>query len=124
MTADSPQRLLDIRQAGAVTVVRLLTRELVHEPDVTAAGKRLLRVVEELGGRLVVVNLADVEHMDSSMVGKLVGLYKAARAHGGRVVLCGANRGLAESLDTLRISRLLHLYPDETAAVQALGVVE
>jgi anti-anti-sigma factor len=119
--AESHQRCLDIRQAGEVTVVRLLTPELVREPEVTAVGKRLLRVVEELGGRLVVVNLAEVAHMDSAMIGKLIALYKTARARGGRVVLCGANPMLADSLEALHINRLVNVYPDEPAAVQALS---
>jgi stage II sporulation protein AA (anti-sigma F factor antagonist) len=121
MTAESHQRLLDIDQAGTVTIVRLLSSRLVREPEVSAVGKRLLRVVEELGSRLVVLNLAEVEHMDSAMIGKIIALYKTARARGGRVALCGANPDLAESLEALHLSRLLAIYPDEPTAVQGLN---
>jgi stage II sporulation protein AA (anti-sigma F factor antagonist) len=123
MSAESHQRWLDIRQAGEVTVVRLLSPELVRESDVAIVGKRLLRVVEELGGRLVVVNLAEVEHMDSAMIGKIIALHKTARAHGGRVVLCEVNPMVSDALEVLHINRLVHVYPDEPAAVQALRAV-
>jgi anti-anti-sigma factor len=119
MTAESQQRWLDISQLGGVTVVRVLRSELVQEPDVSTVGQRLLRVVEELGARRIVLNLAEVKQMDSSMVGKIIALYKAARAAGGRVALCAVRPLLREALETLHITRLLALFPTEQEAVQA-----
>ena len=121
MTADSQQRWLDIDQLGGVTVVRLLCAELVQEPEVDIVGKRLLRVVEELGARRVVVNLAEVARMDSGMIGKIIALYKTARKVGGRVALCELNPMLFEALKALHITRLLAIFATEQDAVQALG---
>jgi stage II sporulation protein AA (anti-sigma F factor antagonist) len=121
MTADSQQRWLDISQLGGVTVVRLLSTELVQEPDVSIVGKRLLRVVEELGAQRIVLSLAGVERMDSGMIGKIIALYKTARAVGGRVALCAVSPMLSETLDALHIPRLLAVFPTEQEAVQAFG---
>jgi anti-anti-sigma factor len=120
MTAESQQRWLDISQTGGVTVVRLLSHELVQEPDVSTVGQRLLRVVEQLGARRIVLNLAEVERMDSGMIGKIIALYKTARAVGGRVALCAVNRLLYEALEALHITRLLAIFRTEQEAVQAL----
>jgi stage II sporulation protein AA (anti-sigma F factor antagonist) len=121
MSGESQQRWLDICQQGAVTVVRLLCPNLTCEIDVSAVGKRLLRVVEELGGRRIVLNLIEVERMDSLMIGKIIALYKTARAAGGRVVLCALNPLLAEALEALHINRLLAVYATEQEAVEALA---
>ena len=121
MPEETPQRWLDISQQGAVTVVRVLCPDLVCESDVSAVGKRMLRVVEELGCRRVVLNLAAVERVDSLMIGKIIALYKTARAVGGRVALCALNPLLADALEALHINRLLAIYPTEPEAVQALA---
>jgi stage II sporulation protein AA (anti-sigma F factor antagonist) len=121
MTADSQQRWLDISQLGGVTVVRLLSPELVQEPDVSTVGQRLLRVVEQLGARRIVLNLAEVERMDSGMIGKIIALYKTARAVGGRVALCAVRPLLLDALEALHITRLLAIFGTEQEAVQALG---
>jgi stage II sporulation protein AA (anti-sigma F factor antagonist) len=120
MTAESQQRWLEISQTGGVTVVRLLSHELVQEPDVSTVGQRLLRVVEQLGARRIVLNLAEVERMDSGMIGKIIALYKTARAVGGRVALCAVNPLLYEALEALHITRLLAIFRTEQEAVQAL----
>jgi stage II sporulation protein AA (anti-sigma F factor antagonist) len=120
MSAESQRRCLEIDQDGSVTVVRLLCPELVREGDIQTMGKRLLRVVQELGCRRVVLNLADVERMDSGMIGKILALHRAARAVGGRVALCSVNPALTEAFTSLCLTRLFDIYPDPQGAVQAL----
>src|SRR5262249_15952765 len=111
MPAESQQRWLEIEQDGEVTVVRLLSPELVRVADICTVGKRLLRVVQELGCRRVVVNFADVERVESAMIGKILALHKTARALGGRVALCAVNPMLTEALESLHLTRLLDIYP-------------
>jgi anti-anti-sigma factor len=121
MPGESHQRWLDIEQDGEVTVVRLLCPELVRDAEVSTVGKRLLRVVQELGCRRVVLNFADVERVESGMIGKILAVQKTARALGGRVALCAINPLLAEALESLRLTRYFDIYPGPKEAVQALG---
>jgi anti-anti-sigma factor len=121
MSSDARQRYLEIDTVGPVTVARLLSLELINEDEIEIAGKRLLRVVEELGCRLVVVDLARVERMHSAMIGKLLALYKKARAAGGRVALCRANPALLEELQALHLHRLLGMFATEQEAVASLA---
>jgi anti-sigma B factor antagonist len=114
------QRRLDIEQLGSVTVVRLLDIELVRPDHIDALGVRLLRVADELGCRRVVLDLARLERLGSSLIGKILGLYKRLRAVGGRLALCNLNPRLCEVLELLRVATLLSIYPSERAAVQAL----
>jgi anti-sigma B factor antagonist len=114
------QRRLEIEQLGAVTVVRLLDAELVRPDHIDALGVRLLRVADELGCRRVVLDLARLERLGSSLVGKILGLHKRLRAVGGRLALCNLSPGLREILELLRVAALLGVHPSERAAVQAL----
>jgi stage II sporulation protein AA (anti-sigma F factor antagonist) len=120
MHAESQQRWLEIEPEGEVTVVRLLCHELVRDADINTVGKRLLRVVQELGCRRVALDFRDVERVESAMIGKILALHKTARELGGRVALCGVNPLLAETLETLHLTRFLDVYPGPREAVQAL----
>ncbi|MCC6421368.1 MAG: STAS domain-containing protein [Gemmataceae bacterium] len=121
MSADPQQHWLDIEQVGAVTVVRLLWAELVKDEDIATVGKRLLRIVDELGCKLLVFNLARVESLDSATIGKLLAVHKRTRALGGRVVLCAADPSVQAALQSLHLHRLLGLYATEQEAVTALA---
>jgi hypothetical protein len=101
------QRRLEIEQFGAVTVVRLLDAELVRPDHIDALGVRLSRVADELGCRRVVLDLARLESLGSSMIGKIL-------------ALCNLSPRLREVLELLRVATLLSIHPSERAAVQAL----
>jgi anti-sigma B factor antagonist len=119
--ASSGQAYLEIDQVGEVTVVRLLRSDIQKFEDVEGMGERLLRVAQELGRRRVVLDLTQVEHMASSMVGKVIALYKELRAGGGKLALCGLRPALAEELDAMRLTQLFKAYPTEAEAVSAVG---
>jgi anti-sigma B factor antagonist len=117
----SRQPFLEIDQVGEVTVVRLLRPDIEKPEDVEAVGQRLLRVPQELGRRRVVLDLTHVEHMVSSMVGKVIALYKELRARSGKLALCGLRPVLAEELDALRLTQLFKAYPTEAEAIAAVS---
>jgi anti-anti-sigma factor len=121
MSDEARQRYLEIDSIGSVTVARLLYAELTREDEIEVAGQRLLRLIDELGCRLVVVDLARVERMHSAMIGKLLALYKKARSAGGKVAVCQANAALLEELQALHLHRLMGMYPTEQEAVAALA---
>lgn len=91
-----------------------------HVPDVHRA---LQGVIGDQA--VVVVDLAGVEHIDSSGIAALIGISKRMNASsGGRLVLCGAGAWIAGVFHTMKIDRLFPLYADVSSALLAEGRVD
>ena len=88
--------------------------------DITVARKfkeAMLKILENKP-RKIILNLREVEHVDSSGLGALVFLMQKVRQEGGELILCGLNT----SLQTLmQISKLHHLFKICSSVEEALS---
>lgn len=94
-----------IRERGKVVIVDLAGRITLGKGD-----KVLHELVDDLlgaGHRTLVLNLADVEYIDSTGLGELVGALRVTRAMGGRLRIVSPP---GRVFDTLSVARLLPLF--------------
>jgi anti-anti-sigma factor len=117
-TAEAPQRVaLGYGVADGIAVVRV-----AGEVDVANCGllrDGLLRIVTDEGFRGLVVNLAGVRFIDSTGIGVLVGVWRAARVTTSGVVLAAPAPAVRRVLDTAGLTKILPVYDAEADAVQA-----
>ncbi|AHV98184.1 anti-sigma F factor antagonist [Paenibacillus sabinae] len=103
-----------------VLIVRL-TGELDHHAadyvrmDLDEAILR--RQVEHL-----VLSLKDLQFMDSSGLGVILGRYKLIHAKGGKMVICAANSPVKRLLEMSGLLKIMPLYENESAALSNLEV--
>ncbi|MGE4556513.1 MAG: STAS domain-containing protein [Desulfovibrionaceae bacterium] len=109
--------MLQTRKHGDVQVV------LVKESRLDGANSELFK--EQLfqfvdqGGDKFVLNLSNVEFIDSKGIGVLVSVHKKLMGS-GTCCLCDLKLNVRKIFSTSRIDRLLHIYPTEDEAVAAL----
>ncbi len=72
-----------------------------------------------LGDADVVVDLSGIAFMDSTGVGVLVSLFKAARRNGRNVRFAGITPGVRLVLEVIKLDRIFELYPDAASAAAA-----
>ncbi|TVP66527.1 MAG: anti-sigma factor antagonist [Nitriliruptor sp.] len=111
-------RLLDVRidERDEWTVVTLSGQlDVATAPDLRQA----LQEAQYAGAHRVVVDLADLQFLDSFGLGVLVGALRRARLHGGRLVLAGANGRIREILEVTGLDRTFQLTDDVAAVVDA-----
>jgi anti-sigma B factor antagonist len=92
------------------------------EVDVSTCGELrsgLLAALSTEASQGLVVNLADVQFIDSTGVGVLVGIWRRIRADDGRLVLAAPSRQVRRTLDTAGLTQVLPCYELESEAVQA-----
>lgn len=89
--------------------------------DLTTAPRLRERVIEAvLGGHPhVVLDLQEVDFVDSSGLGVLVSLLKRARTHGGDLRLVSTRANLERLLSLTGLDRALPLSPDVPQAIGA-----
>jgi len=71
----------------------------------------------ENGNLFVVVNLANVNFMDSPFVGTLMGCRKSLQQRGGDLAICSASQFLQDRLSIMGLDRVFHFYATPQTAV-------
>ncbi|MFP4974783.1 anti-sigma F factor antagonist [Paenibacillus sp. CN-4] len=103
-----------------VLIVRL-TGELDHhaadEVRMALDEAILRRQVEHL-----VLSLADLQFMDSSGLGVILGRYKLIRAKGGKMAVCGVTPPVHRLFEMSGLFKIMPVYDDEGAALSDLEV--
>jgi len=87
--------------------------------DLVSAGETKQRLVEAVDGgqRRLVVDMADVDFVDSSGLGAIVGVLKAARLAGGDLRIARPTSQLRSILELTMLDRVLRPYETVEEAV-------
>ncbi len=107
---------IETRVADGVTIVSCHGRILFGE-EATALRQELKHVLES--SRQIVLNLADVNYIDSGGLGTLVGVYSSARSAGADIKLSGLGQRLRDVLQVTKLVSVFEAFDSEQAAVAA-----
>ncbi|KAF1086502.1 Anti-sigma F factor antagonist [Sporotomaculum syntrophicum] len=69
----------------------------------------------------LVFDLTDVDFVDSSGLGVILGRYKRVSANGGKVYLAGAKPQVKKVLDLSGLPRLMEMYPSVNLLLDKIG---
>jgi anti-sigma B factor antagonist len=90
----------------------------------TAAGlRRVLYRAVGVAGRLVVIDMTDVEFCDSTGVGVLLGGTKRSRASGGRMALAGLAPTVDRHFKVMGMQRVFPIFATVAEAVEWVDAV-
>ncbi len=107
------------RQAGGVTIVDISGRITVGEGNVVL--REIVRDLAEKGKKAIVLNLGEVQYIDSSGIGELVKAHTTIRNQGGQLKLTNLNKRVNDLLEMTRLSAVFDIQKDETSAIKSFG---
>jgi anti-sigma B factor antagonist len=110
---------ITVRELRGVTVVDLSGR-LVFGEESRALRERLKELLAEKKTRLV-LNLREVNFIDSSGAGALVACLTSARPVGGDLRMANINRYFREFLEMTRLLNMMDVFNSEEEAVASFG---
>ncbi len=67
----------------------------------------------------IIVNLGNVQHINSTGVGAIVGAAKRIRQRGGDVKVCGLSDNIKRTFDLTGASSVVEIYESESSAISA-----
>jgi anti-sigma B factor antagonist len=102
-------------QRGAVTVITL-QGNLMGGPDASALNSTIHELVEK-GTTRVVLDLHEVQFMNSSGLGILIGGASTLKTAGGGLAIAGASEKILALITITRLGKVLATYPTIDAAV-------
>jgi anti-sigma B factor antagonist len=89
--------------------------------DGSAELHEALRLLVEKGNRKILINLADVSHIDSSGLGELVSAYTTLRNAGGELKLLNLSNRVHELMTMTKLLTVFDVYENEPEAIQSFN---
>jgi len=103
------------REVGSVTIIDLSGRIALGEGS--ALLRKTIRDLLEDGQTKILLNLGDVNYIDSSGIGELVSGYTAVRSREGELKLLNLTKKVHDLLQITKLFTVFEIYSDESSAV-------
>ena len=107
------------RQVDGVTVVDLSGR--VKEGEDIAVLRDTIDDLLSKGQKKILLNLGDVNHIDSSGINALLRAFTSVRNQGGELKLLHLTKKVYDLLQTTKLYTVFDVRDDEAAAIAAFG---
>jgi anti-sigma B factor antagonist len=104
-----------IRAAGDVTIVDLKGR--ITLGDGSGVIRETIKSLAAKGERNILVNLAEVNYIDSAGLGELVGAFATITSQGGTMKLVHAQKRVHDVLQITKLYTVFEAFTDEAVAV-------
>lgn len=115
----SSKTQVSTRQSEGVTIIDFRGRIAFGEGNT-----RLREAINNLsaaGINKVVLNLKEVDFVDSSGIGEMVKGHMAMRKMGGQMKLSALSKTVSDLLQATALNKLFDIYPDESAAIKSFS---
>ena len=108
---------IDQREREGIVILDVRGRLIVGEP--VAALREKIRELCEAGSRSVILNLAEVDYIDSTGLGGLVISFTTLKKSGGALKLVNLSQRNIELLVLTKLTTVFELFDDEQDAVNS-----
>lgn len=110
---------ISTRHVGGITVLDLSGKITLGEGSVQI--RDAVRDVLATGSNRILLNLADVNYIDSSGIGELVSALTAVKNAGGEMKLLNLTKKVKDLLQITKLYTVFDVKDDEAEAVAAFG---
>lgn len=107
------------RQVGDVTIMDIKGRIVLGEEIISL--RTLVSDLLSKGHKKILLNLAEVNYIDSSGLGHLVGAFASVRKQGGELKLLKLTNKVHDLMQITRLYTVFDIMDDETLAVKSFG---
>jgi len=112
-----PALFLTLREVGPVTIVDLSGKIALGEGS--ALLRKTIRDLLDAGQAKILLNLGDVNYIDSSGIGELVSGFTAVRSRNGQLKLLNLTKKVHDLLQITKLFTVFDVYNDEHTAVRS-----
>jgi len=110
---------IEMRTIGDVRILDCSGKITLGE-GAMAVRNTVLDILKD-GGKKIIVNLADVNYIDSSGIGELVRTYITVSSGGGQLKLLSLTKKIQELLQITKLLTVFQVYDSESAALASFS---
>ena len=108
-----------VRESGGATVVDVSGRITLGEGS--AMLRQTIRDLLNKGQNRIILNLGDVNYIDSSGIGELVSSFTTVKNRGGELKLLHLTKKVHDLLQITKLYTVFDVHSDEQTAVRSFG---
>lgn len=108
---------LSIRQVGDVTVIDAAGRMTLGEGSSDFRDK--IKELTASGNKRILLNLGEVNYIDSSGIGELVSSFTSVSTAGGALKLLNLTKRVQDLLQITKLYTVFEVFDDETSAIRS-----
>ena len=112
-----PSEHLNVQAYDNLVLAKITKERLLEAPVIAAIGDDLMKLVDRYPRLSLVLDIADVNYLSSSFIGKLVALFKAISAAKGRLAIAGAKPALMPLFQVTRLDKVIQFEPEAEKAL-------
>ena len=109
---------LEVEESADAVIVRFLDKKILNDPAMEILGGRLYAIADKLRTRTLILDFANVQYLQSSVLGVMVTLNRKALAGGGKLLFRNID---PEVRRVLAMTRLDQLFTVEAPGTQSNG---
>jgi anti-sigma B factor antagonist len=110
---------IETRTIGDVTLLDCSGKITLGEGTMTV--RNTVRDILKGNGKKIILNLADVNYIDSSGIGELVSTYTTVANNGGQLKLLHLTKKIQELLAITKLLTVFQVFENEQAALASFG---
>jgi anti-sigma B factor antagonist len=110
---------IDLRESAGVAILEVAGK--LTAGDSEAMLREAVDTLVGTGRTKIVLNLSDVEFMDSAGVGEIVASYRLVERFGGKLKIAQASKKVRSSLDVAKLLPLFEVFESEKEAVASFA---
>ena len=76
------------------------------------------KMLKEKGAKSLLLDLGEVEFMDSTALGAIVAIFKGIKSEGGELRICGLSELVKELFEITKLNSIIPLYESRESALQ------
>jgi anti-sigma B factor antagonist len=107
------------REVGDIRILDCSGKITLGEGTMTV--RNTVRDILNAGGKKIILNLGDVNYVDSSGIGELVSTYTTVTNGGGQLKLLHLTKKIQELLAITKLLTVFQVFEDEQAAIASFG---
>jgi anti-sigma B factor antagonist len=110
---------ITIRTIGDIRILDCSGKITLGEGTMTV--RNTVRDILKEDGKKIILNLGDVNYIDSSGIGELVSTYTTVASSGGKMKLLNLTKKIQELLAITKLLTVFHVFNDEQAAIDSFN---
>ena len=116
--ASSPVAVLDEK---GVHVVEFTDSKILDEANIEQIGDRLFALIRERDQPKMVLDFANVDHLSSAALGKLLRVREEINKRNGQLRLCGIKPQIYEVFTITKLDQIFKIQPDRSEAMASFA---
>lgn len=113
--------LFRVETVESIQLIELFLPDSIDPLEFDQLNTHMLAHLEGKAGQRWILDLSRASYMGSATLGLIVNVRQRVKSSGGRLVLCGLSRQLAEIFRASSIERLFTIVKTRPEALKALG---